>query len=135
MNRIKIIMLAVGTAIMTSCIGFKTEATVDVEVTQKGKPVSGVTVYKFDDTTGESATLYKSNASGSEQTNAAGVAHFDLKSPDDFAPSSLGAEESNTFYFATYDANDDRNAMVAVTLHTGEKKTVMLDMPEGLVNP
>ena len=34
---------------LNACVNFKTEATVDVEVTQGGKPLSGITVYKFVD--------------------------------------------------------------------------------------
>ena len=122
---------------MSSCGLFKTEATVDVEVTQNGAPLSGITVYKF--LNNGVSTLYKSNAAGSAQTNAGGVAHFDLKSPDDFTPSSVAGislpSESNTFHFCTYDANDDRNAMVSVTVNTGDHKTVQLEVPVGLVNP
>lgn len=135
----KIFLSALAALCLTACVNFKTEATVDVEVTQKGQPLVNVTVYKFrNDGLGESSTLYKTNAAGSAVTNAAGVAHFDLKSPDDFAPSNIAGQEfseENTFFFCTYDANDDRNAIVTVTLHTGDKKTVQLDVPEGLVNP
>lgn len=112
-------------ALMTSCM--KTEATVDVTVMKGGQPVSDVMVYKFADNLGESTTIYKSNANGSAKTNGGGVAHFDLKSPDDFAPSSVGAEEKNTFYFATYDSEDRRNGFVAVTIRTGEKLSVTIN--------
>lgn len=112
-------------ALMTSCM--KTEATVDVTVMKGGQPVSDVMVYKFADNIGESTTIYKSNANGSAKTNGGGVAHFDLKSPDDFAPSSVGAEEKNTFYFATYDSEDRRNGFVAVTIRTGEKLSVTIN--------
>lgn len=134
----KIFLSALAALCLTACVNFKTEATVDVEVTQKGQPLVNVTVYKFRNSMGESSTLYKTKAAGSAVTNAAGVAHFDLKSPDDFAPSDIAGHEfseENTFYFCTYDANDDRNAIVTVTLNTGDKKTVQLDVPEGLVNP
>lgn len=135
----KILFSALAALCLTACVSFKTEATVDVEVTQKGQPLSGVTVYKFrSDGLGEGTTLYKSNASGSAVTNAGGVAHFDLKSPDDIAPSNIAGQEfseENTFYFCTYDSNGDRNAIVTVTIKTGENKTVKLEVPEGLVNP
>ena len=138
MKKNQILLLAFVGIMMTSCM-FKTEATVDVEVTQKGKPLAGVTVYKFNDTgLGESGTLHQENNSGKAVTNAGGIAHFDLKSPDDFAPGSVAGQEvseTNTFFFCTYDANGDRNAMVAVTLKTGDHKTARLDVPEGLVNP
>jgi len=118
--------IAAVVVLMTSCM--KTEATVDVQVMRGGQPVSGVMVYKFDNTMGEGSTTIKTNADGSAKTNAAGVAHFELKSPDDFPPSSLGVEESNTFYFATFDDEDSRNGFVAVTIRTGEKKTVTIEM-------
>lgn len=127
-------LAAVVAVIMTAC-SFKTEATVDVEVTQNGKPLSGVTVYKFlDKGLGEGITLEKANATGSAKTNAAGLAHFDLKSPDDFSPSSVAGSETNTFYFCTYDSEDVRNAIATVTIKTGDKKTVKLDVPVGNVN-
>ncbi|MBR3647943.1 MAG: hypothetical protein IKN59_06105 [Paludibacteraceae bacterium] len=119
-------VIAAAMVLMTSCM--KTEASVDVQVMKNGAGVSGVTVYKFNNNLGEGTTQYKTNAERSAKTNAAGVAHFDLKSPDDFAPSSLGVEESNTFYFATFDAEDRRNGFVAVTIRTGEKKTVTIEM-------
>lgn len=131
-------LAALVAVVMSSCVQFKTEATVDVEVTQKGKPLSGVTVYKFKENgLGEGQTIYKSNASGTAVSNAGGVAHFDLKSPSDIAPSNIAGQEfseENTFHFCTYDAEGTRNAIVTVTVKTGDKKTVRLDVPEGLVN-
>lgn len=138
MKTFKILLAAAVAAMMTSCFS-KTEASVDVEVTQAGKAVgAGVVVYKFNDEgLGEGKTLYKQNASGSTKTNAAGVAHFDLKSPDDFTPSDVAGlddEERKVFFFATYDANDERNGMVMVTIKAGDTQTVKLiidDQPRG----
>ena len=125
-------MAALVVVIMTSCVKFKTEATVDVEVLKSGKPVSGVAVYKFKDNgLGEGTTIYKSNAKESETTNSGGVAHFDLKSPDDLDPSDVaGVENSDqaTFFFCTYDAEGTRNGIVTVSVKTGDKKTVQLNM-------
>ena len=88
-------------------------------------------VYKFiDNGLGEGTTLYKSNAKGSAKTNGGGVAHFDLKSPDDFAPSSVGAQDEETFYFAVFDANEDLLGYVAQTVKTGDKLTVKLSLDE-----
>lgn len=138
MKRFPILLAALAAAIMTSCVGFKTEATVDVEVTQKGKPLAGVTVYKFNDKgLGEGSTLYKDNATGHAQTNGGGIAHFELKSPDDLDPSNIAGQDFSSqaiFYFCTYDTNGDRNALVASTVKTGDKLTLKLDVPEGLVN-
>ena len=85
-----------------------------------GKPVSGVAVYKFKDNgLGEGTTIYKSNAKESETTNSGGIAHFDLKSPDDLDPSDVaGVENSDqaTFFFCTYDAEGTRNGIVTVSV-------------------
>lgn len=138
MRKIQILLAAVVAVFMTSCVKFKTEATVDIEVTQNGQPLVGATVYKFKDNgLGEGIANYKSNASGSAVTNAGGVAHFDLKSPDDLDPSDVaGVEFSDqaTFYFATFDAEDVRNAIVTASVKTGDKLTLQLNVPEGLVN-
>lgn len=135
MKKIGVLMAVVIAVLMTSCVKFKTEATVDVEVVKDGKSVgSGVVVYKFGNNgLGEGSTLYKSNASGSETTDGAGIAHFELKSPDDFAPSDVAGtevKESNTFYFCTYDKEDTRNSLVTVTVTTGDKKTVKLEIKD-----
>ena len=67
MKKIQLFLAALVVVIMTSCVKFKTEATVDVEVLKSGKPVSGVAVYKFKDNgLGEGTTIYKSNAKESE---------------------------------------------------------------------
>ena len=138
MKKIQILLAALVAVFMTSCVKFKTEATVDIEVTQKGKPLVGATVYKFKDNgLGEGIANYKSNASGSAVTNAAGIAHFDLKSPDDLDPSSIAGQDFSAqanFIFCTYDAEDVRNATVTATVKTGDKLTLKLDVPEGLVN-
>ncbi len=132
MKKIQLFLAALVVVIMTSCVKFKTEATVDVEVLKSGKPVSGVAVYKFKDNgLGEGTTIYKSNAKESETTNSGGVAHFDLKSPDDLDPSDVaGVENSDqaTFFFCTYDAEGTRNGIVTVSVKTGDKKTVQLNM-------
>ena len=69
----KLIMLAAACCMfaLNACVNVKTEATVDVEVTQGGKPLSGITVYKFvDKGLGLGIANYKSNATGSAVTNA-----------------------------------------------------------------
>ena len=75
----KLIMFAAACCMfaLNACVNFKTEATVDVEVTQGGKPLSGITVYKFvDKGLGLGIAKYKSNATGSAVTNGSGVAQF-----------------------------------------------------------
>lgn len=134
MKKIQLFLAAIVAVVMSSCVGFKTEATVDVEVTKAGKPVSGVEVYKFKDNgLGEGITLYKSNAKGNATTNGGGVAHFDLKSPDDLDPSDVAGVELKdeaTFFFCTYDAEGTRNGIVTVSVKTGDKKTVPLKIED-----
>lgn len=131
----KILFAALAAVVMTACTQFKTEATVDIKVMQKGQPLSGVTVYKFP---ADRSTQYKENNTGSAVSNAGGVAHFDIKSPDDLDPSNIaGIENENeaTFFFCTFDKNGDRNAMVEVRVKTGGgnyQKT--LEVPEEPVN-
>jgi len=130
MRKFSIFLAAIVAVMMTSCVKFKTEATVDVEVTKAGQPQAGVVVYKFKDNgLGEGITLYKSNAKGNATTNAGGVAHFDLKSPDDLDPSEISGldfSDQATFYFCTYNAEGTRNGIVTVSAKTGDKKTVQL---------
>lgn len=138
MKNLKFLAAAFVAVIMSSCVQFKTEATVDVEVTRKGKPLAGETVYKIKDIgLGEGTANYKQNASGSAVSNAAGIAHFDIKSPDDIAPGkvmNVDVQDSETFYFVTFDAEGTRNALVTVRVKSGDKLTVQLEVPEGLVN-
>ena len=127
MKKLHFILVAFVALCLTAC--FKTEAKVDVEVTQDGQPVSGITVYKFiDNGLEEGTTLYKSNAKGSAKTNGGGVAHFDLKSPEDLDPSSVAGKESKTFFFCTYDAEDVRNGIATVTIKSGENKTAKIEI-------
>lgn len=129
MRKIQILLVALAAVVMSSCM-FKTEATVDVEVTKNNKPQAGVVVWKMH-YIGVGGVQYKQNYTASATTNAAGVAHFDLKSPDDFAPSSVGAtDEEETFYFAVFDANEDLLGSVAQKVKTGDKLTVKLSLDE-----
>ena len=128
MRKIQILLAALVTVVMSSCT-FKTEATVDVEVTKNNQPQAGVVVWKMH-YKGIGGVEYKQNYTASATTDAAGVAHFDLKSPDDFAPSSVGAQDEETFYFAVFDANEDLLGYVAQTVKTGDKLTVKLSLDE-----
>ena len=128
MRKIQILLAALVAVVMSSCT-FKTEATVDVEVVKNNQPQAGVVVWKMH-YIGVGGVQYKQNYTASATTNAAGVAHFDLKSPDDFAPSSVGAQDEETFYFAVFDANEDLLGYVAQTVKTGDKLTVKLSLDE-----
>ncbi len=128
--------IAAVAVLLSSCM--KTEAQVDVEVVKDGKPQSGVMVYKFTNEYGAETTLYKDNAKEKVKTNGGGVAHFNLKSPEDFTPSKVGyveVKESNTFYFATFDSDNRRNGFVIVKISTGETKTVTLEMKDNQSDP
>jgi len=123
-------LVALAAVVMSSCM-FKTEATVDVEVTKNNQPQAGVVVWKMH-YIGVGGVQYKQNYTASATTNAAGVAHFDLKSPDDFAPSSVGAQDEETFYFAVFDANDELLGYVSQKVKTGDKLTVKLSLDKTL---
>ena len=121
--------LMVVAGLMTSCIGFKTEATVEVTVVKDGQPQKNVQVYRFNDNgLGEGTTLYKTNAHDIKTTNGKGVVRFELKSPEDLEPSDAGIVDKQNFFFATYDDNDRRNGFVAVEVATGDKKKVTLEI-------
>ena len=134
MKKFYFLLAAFVAVTMTSCVRFKTEATVSVKVIKDGQPVPNAVVYKFKDNgLGEGTTIYKSNAKESETTNSGGVAHFDLKSPDDLDPSGVAGLELNdeaTFFFCTYNADDVRNSLVTVGVKTGDKKNVELVIEE-----
>lgn len=122
MKKIQILLAALVAVLMSSCVQFKTEATVDVTVMKDGKTQAGVEVYKAVAHGDVTPSYYKQNYKDAPvKTNEAGVAHFELKSPDDFAPSSVGADETITVYFAVFDANDDCLAFEPLKVKTGEK--------------
>jgi hypothetical protein len=130
MKKFYFLLAAFVAVTMTSCVKFKTEATVDVKVIKDGQPVPGAVVFKFKDNgLGAGITLSKSSASGSATADGGGIAHFELKSPDDLDPSDV-VEEQATFYFCTYDAEDVRNSLVTVPVSTGDKKNVELVIEE-----
>jgi hypothetical protein len=130
MKKFYFLLVALVAVAMTSCVRFKTEATVDVKVLKDGQPVPGAVVYKFKDNgLGPGFTQHKSNASGNATADGGGIAHFELKSPDDLDPSDV-VEEQATFYFCTYDAEDVRNSLATVVVKTGDKKNVELVIEE-----
>ena len=134
MKKFYFLLVALVAVAMTSCVRFKTEATVNVKVIKDGQPVPNAVVYKFKDNgLGPGFTQYKSSASGSAVADGGGIAHFDLKSPDDLDPSDVAGVELNdeaTFFFCTYNADDVRNSLVTVGVKTGDKKTVQLKIEE-----
>ena len=130
MKKFYFLLAAFVAVTMTSCVKFKTEATVDVKVIKDGQPVPGAVVFKFKDNgLGAGITLSKSSASGSATADGGGIAHFELKSPDDLDPSDV-VEEQAKFFFCTYNADDVRNSLVTVPVSTGDKKNVELVIEE-----
>ena len=130
MRKIQILLAALVTVVMSSCT-FKTEATVDVEVTKNNQPQAGVVVWKMH-YKGIGGVEYKQNYTASATTDAAGVAQFDLKSPDDFAPSSVGAQEDETFYCGVFDASEELLGDGSQKVKTGDKLTVKLSLDKTL---
>lgn len=130
MKKFQILFAALVAVVMTSC--FKTEATVDVTVTKAGQPQAGVDVYKAVAHGDIGGGYYKQNYKDAPvKTDEAGVAHFELKSPDDFAPSSVGANDEITVFFAVFDASERCLAYKALQVKTGEKnKPVTLELTE-----
>lgn len=124
MKKLQVVLLTIVAITMSSCL-FKTEATVDVTVKNMlGMNVgSGEIVYKFKGT--DANTANKENAYGSAATNAGGVAHFELKSPNDFVPSDFGYDDQQTFVFCTYDNDGKKNGQAAVTVKPGDKNVAI----------
>ena len=132
MKKIQILLAALVAVLMCSCVKFKTEATVDVTVMKNGKPQAGVEVYKAVAKGDVTPSYYKANYTDAPvKTNEAGVAHIELKSPDDFAPSSVGADESITVYFAVFNAQEECLACEPLKVRTGEmNKPLTLELKE-----
>lgn len=134
MKKFQFLLAALVAVLMSSCAQFKTEATVDVTVMKDGKTQAGVLVYKAVAHGDIGGGYYKENYKDAPvKTNLSGVAHFELKSPDDFAPSSVGAQDEITVYFAVFDAQDECLAYESLKVKTGEKNkplTLNLKNPE-----
>lgn len=130
MTKIRMMIAVLVAVLMTACIGFKTEATVDVTVLKDGKPQAGINVYRYNDDMGVETSLYISNARDIQRTNKKGVAHFELKSPDDLDPSEVGIVDTETFHFATFDSDEHRNGVVSVRVSTGDKKQATITIED-----
>ena len=131
MKKIQILLAVLVAVLMCSCRS-KTEATVDVTVMKNGKTQAGIEVYKAVAKGDVIPSYYKANYKDAPvKTNEAGVAHFKLKSPDDFAPSSVGADDMITVYFAVFNAQEECLAFEPLKVKTGEKnKPLTLELKE-----
>ena len=89
MKSIKFLCMAMLAMLAIACNPIKTEATVDVTVLdQSNKPVAGVMVARFNN----SSSAYFTNADEKHETNASGVAHFELKTLEDLGPAQYDSE-------------------------------------------
>lgn len=131
MKKIQILLAVLVAVLMCSCRS-KTEATVDVTVMKNGKPQAGIEVYKAVAKGDVIPSYYKASYKDAPvKTNEAGVAHIELKSPDDFAPSSVGADDMITVYFAVFNAQEECLAFEPLKVKTGEKnKPLTLELKE-----
>lgn len=126
MRKIQILFAALVAVVMCACVQFKTEATVDVKVTKNGQAQPGVEVYKAVPHGDVGGGYSRANYQGAPvKTDASGIAHFDLKSPDDFAPSSVGADDEITVHFAVFNGDECRGYK-PVKVKTGDKLQVEL---------
>ena len=120
-----LIAVAVVALSFSSCKFVKTEAVVDVQLKFYGiNAGEGKLVYLFNDTADRSD---KKNAKRSIATDASGVAHCALRSPMDFTYSIL-ADEDHTFFFVYFDEDGVNKAEKAVTISTGEAKSITLNV-------
>ena len=125
MKQIKLLGMAMLAMLAIACNPIKTEATVDVTVLgQDNQPVAGVMVARFNN----SASEYFTNADEQHETNAAGVAHFELKTLEDLGPAKYESEGAN-FTFRAFD-KDKEPASEEATIYVkpGDKKSLELKL-------
>ena len=125
MKQIKLFCMAMLAMLAVACNPIKTEATVDVTVVdQEGKTVEGVMVARFN--SGSSAYLI--NADEKHLTDAAGVAHFELKTLEDLGPQGSG-DESAIFTFRAF-GNDNEPASdeKKIEVKSGDKAKLTLTL-------
>jgi len=125
MRQIKFLCLAMLAMLAIACNPIKTEATVDVTVVdQNSKPVAGVTVCRFNN----SSSAYYTNSDETHETNASGVAHFELKTLEDLGPAKYESEGAN-FTFRAFD-KDKEPASEEATIYVkpGDKKSLELKL-------
>lgn len=108
-----------------ACNPIKTEATVDVTVLgQDNQPVAGVTVCRFNN----SASEYFTNADETHETNASGVAHFELKTLEDLGPAKYESEGAN-FTFRAFDKDKEPASDEArIWVKPGDHKSLELKL-------
>lgn len=124
MKQIKVLFMAMLAMLAVACNPFKTVATVDVQVLdQNDKPVEGIMVGRF----GDHSSSYIENADEKHMTNAAGVAHFELKFLEDLGPEGTG-EESAFFTFRAFQNNDPVSDEKKIEVKMGENRSLTLKL-------
>jgi len=117
--------MAMLALLAVACNPIKTEATVDVTVVdQDSKPVAGVMVCRFNNSSSE----YFTNADEKHETNAAGVAHFELKTLEDLGPGKYD-NEGAYFTFRAFDKdNEPASQEEKIFVQPGDKKSLTLKL-------
>lgn len=125
MKQIKVFCMAMLAMLAIACNPIKTEATVDVTVVdQNEKPVAGVMVGRFNN----SSSLYLLNADEKHETNAGGVARFELKSMEDLGPAGYD-DEGAYFTFRAFDKQDEpASEEQRIWVEPGDKKALVLKL-------
>ena len=125
MRQIKFLCLAMLAMLAIACNPIKTEATVDVTVfDQSNKPVAGVMVARFNNSSSE----YFTNADEKHETNAGGVAHFELKTLEDLGPAQYDSEGAY-FTFRAFDKdNEPASEEARIWVEPGDHKSLELKL-------
>jgi hypothetical protein len=124
MKQIKLFCMAMLAMLAVACNPIKTVATVDVTVMdQNGKPVEGIMVGRF----GDHSSAYLDNADEKHLTNAAGLAHFELKFLEDLGPEGT-EEESGFFTFRAFRDNDPASDEKKIEVKMGENRSLTLTL-------
>lgn len=120
--------MAMLALLAVACNPLKTEATVDVTVLgQDNKPVAGVMVARFNDSSSE----YFTNADEKHETNAGGVAHFELKTLEDLGPKGYD-DEGAYFTFRAFDKdNEPASEEARIWVEPGDHKSLELKLYSG----
>ena len=125
MKQIKLLGLAMLAMLAIACNPIKTEATVDVTVLgQDNQPVAGVMVARFNN----SSSAYFTNADEKHETNAGGVAHFELKTLEDLGPAQYD-NEGAYFTFRAFDKdNEPASDEARIWVEPGDHKSLELKL-------
>ena len=125
MRQIKFLCLAMLAMLAIACNPIKTEATVDVTVLdQSNKPVAGVMVARFNNSSSE----YFTNADEKHETNAGGVARFELKTLEDLGPKEYDSEGAYFTFRAFYKDDEPASEEARIWVEPGDHKSLELKL-------